>query len=163
MLRRPRMPDSATCIASVVTRAGDLCLQACGGVVQLEGCYRKYDNTSFIGTNDKTLVLKKCGSSTWYNNGQRDAVLAGSGRAFWVGGSGQAKGTTRCSGDLSFAECQDCVGEAIRRLRSDCGDADYGDMFLGKCYAGYSAGGAHAYSKAHEYSRKIGKFLDSHA
>ncbi|XP_019438855.1 PREDICTED: cysteine-rich repeat secretory protein 60-like, partial [Lupinus angustifolius] len=100
------MLDCATCIANAVTRAGDLCLQAFGGIVQLEGCYIKYDNTSFIGMEDKTLVLKKCGSSTGYNTRQKDVVLAalaGSGGAFRVGGSVQVKGMAQCSGDLSFA------------------------------------------------------------
>ncbi|KAJ1398165.1 Gnk2-homologous domain [Sesbania bispinosa] len=83
--------------------------------------------------------------------------LAGSGGYFRVGGSGRLKGVAQCTGDLSFAECQDCVAEAIRRLRSDCPAADYGDMFLAKCYARYSTGGAHAYSKAHGKSDDEGE------
>ena len=77
--------------------------------------------------------------------------LAGSGGYFRVGGSGDVKGVAQCCGDLSFAECQDCVGDAIRRLRSECAAADYGDVFLGKCYARFSTNGAHAYNynKAH--------------
>lgn len=112
----------------------------------------KYDNVKFLGVEDKTVVLKKCGSSIGYDPSTRDAVLAGlvgSGGYFRVGGSGQVKGTVQCIGDLSFLECQDCVSEAIRRLRSDCPAADYGDMFLAKCYARYSTGGTHGYSKSH--------------
>jgi len=76
--------------------------------------------------------------------------LAGSGGFFRVGGSGEVKGVAQCCGDLSFAECQDCVGDAIRRLRSECVAADYGDVFLGKCYVRFSTNGAHAYNnKAH--------------
>ncbi|CAL0301420.1 unnamed protein product [Lupinus luteus] len=155
------MPDCATCIAKAVTRAGNVCPQACGGAVQLEGCYIKYDNVTFLGQEDKTVVLKKCGTSMGDNTGQRDmvlAALAGSGGAFRVGGSGQVKGMAQCSGDLSFAQCQDCVGEAIKRLKSECGAADYGDMFLAKCYARYSANGAHAYSnKSHGKSGNGGE------
>ncbi|XP_058752332.1 plasmodesmata-located protein 7-like [Vicia villosa] len=149
------MPDCASCVSRAVSRAGDICPTTCGGVVQLEGCYVKYDNVKFLGVEDKTVVLKKCGSSIGYDPSTRDSVLAGlvgSGGYFRVGGSGQVKGTVQCIGDLSFLECQDCVSEAVRRLRSDCPAADYGDMFLAKCYARYSTGGAgggHAYSKSH--------------
>lgn len=49
--------------------------------------------------------------------------------------------STKCVG-----ECQDCVSEAISRLKTDCGTAVYGDMFLGKCYARYTTAGAHTYA-----------------
>ncbi|RDY04025.1 Cysteine-rich repeat secretory protein 60, partial [Mucuna pruriens] len=149
------MPDCATCVARAVTRAGDICRQTCGGAVQLDGCFVKYDNATFLGAEDKTVVLKKCGPSVGYNPdamGSRDAVLAGltaAGGVFRVGGSGGVRGVAQCTGDLSYGECQDCVAEAISRLKGDCGTADYGDMFLGKCYARYSTGGAHDESKAH--------------
>ncbi|XP_057433914.1 plasmodesmata-located protein 7 isoform X2 [Lotus japonicus] len=146
------MPDCATCISRAVSRAGVLCQEARGGAVQLEGCYVKYDNAKFLGAEDKTVVLRKCGPSAGYSLGERDAVLsglAGSGGYFRVGGAGGLTGVAQCTGDLSYAECQDCVSEAIRRLRSECAAADYGDMFLVKCYARYSNAGAHAYTKAH--------------
>jgi hypothetical protein len=155
------MPDCSSCIARAVSRTGDICPGVCGGVVQLEGCYVKYDNVKFLGMEDKTIVLKKCGPEVGYDPGTIDAVLgglAGSGGLFRVGGSGQLKGMAQCVGDLSFVECQDCVSEAIRRLRNDCPSGDYGDMFLGKCYARYStggAGGAHAYSKPHGKAKII--------
>ncbi|TKY47394.1 Cysteine-rich repeat secretory protein 12 [Spatholobus suberectus] len=52
---------------------------------------------------------------------------------------------------------RDCVAEAIRRLRTDCGAADYGDVFLAKCYARFSTNGAHAYNKAHGKSGNEGE------
>lgn len=123
--------------------------------MQLEGCYVRYDNATFLGVEDKTVILKKCGPLGGYNPdavGNRDTVLGGlgsSGSSFRVGGSGNVQGMAQCTGDLSFVECQDCVSDAIRRLRSDCGTADYGEMFLAKCYARYSTDGVHSYSNAH--------------
>ncbi|KAJ7964467.1 Cysteine-rich repeat secretory protein like [Quillaja saponaria] len=151
------MPDCSTCVARSVSQLGRLCSQTCGGAVQLQGCYVKYDNASFLGVEDKTVALKKCGPSDGYNPDAmsiRDGVLAGlagSGGPYRVGGSGKIQGVAQCVGDLSFGGCQDCVLEAIRRLKSDCGSADYGDMFLGKCYARYTTGGSgtHVSSKAH--------------
>ncbi|MCI60636.1 cysteine-rich repeat secretory protein 60-like, partial [Trifolium medium] len=55
------MPDCSSCVAHAVSRAGNICPGVCGGVVQLEGCYVKYDNDKFLGVEDKTIVLKKCG------------------------------------------------------------------------------------------------------
>ncbi|XP_010032721.2 plasmodesmata-located protein 7 [Eucalyptus grandis] len=152
------MPDCAACVTRAVTRAGELCSKTCGGAVQLEGCYVKYDNDSFLGVEDKTVVMKKCGPSDGYEAGpmgQRDAVLANlasEGGLYRAGGSGEVQGLAQCVGDLSAGECQDCLSEAIGRLKSECSTASYGDMFLGKCYARYSTGGAgqHVYPQAHE-------------
>ncbi|KAF5750009.1 putative DUF26 domain-containing protein 1 precursor [Tripterygium wilfordii] len=149
------MPDCATCVARSVSQLGTFCSQTCGGGLQLEGCYVKYDNATFLGAEDKTVVLKKCGPSVGYEPeqmGRRDAVLAsleGTSGPFRVGGAGDVQGLAQCVGDLSFGECQDCIGYAIQRLKGDCGTAVYGDMFLAKCYARYSTGGAHVYSKSH--------------
>ncbi|KAK3218542.1 hypothetical protein Dsin_012512 [Dipteronia sinensis] len=143
------MPDCATCVARAVTQLGSLCPENCGGALQLQGCYVKYDNTTFLGVEDKGVVLKKCGPSVGYDvevMGRRDAMLSGlvgTGGIYRVGGSGEVQGLAQCVGDLSFGECQDCLSQAIGRLKSDCGTADYGDMFLGKCYARYSTGGTH--------------------
>lgn len=149
------MPDCATCIARAVTQLGGLCSDTCGGALQLEGCYVKYDNSSFLGVEEKTVVLKKCGPSVGYEEeamGRRDAVLGalvGASGAYRVGGAGKVQGVAQCVGDLSGSECQDCIGEAIGRLKSDCGTADFGDMFLGKCYARYNTHGPPVFSKAH--------------
>ncbi|QCD98462.1 plasmodesmata-located protein 7 [Vigna unguiculata] len=158
------MPDCAACVTRAVARAGQLCPAACGGVVQLDGCFVKYDNSTFLGVEDKTVVLKRCGPSMGLGSGttgERDAVLGGlasSGGFFRVGGSGEVKGVAQCCGDLSFAECQDCVGDAIRRLRSECAAAEYGDVFLGKCYVRFSTNGARAYNnKAHGKSDNEGE------
>ncbi|KAH6760081.1 plasmodesmata-located protein 7 [Perilla frutescens var. hirtella] len=145
------MPDCATCVARAVSHLGPLCPQACGGAMQLEGCFVKYDNVSFIGVEDKTEVMKKCGPSDGFNSdqmGRRDAVLAGlngAGGPFRVGGSEDVQGVAQCVGDLSTGQCQDCLTEAMRRLKAECGGAVFGDVFLAKCYARYSTSGAHAY------------------
>lgn len=103
------------------------------------------------------MVFKKCGPSTGYDTdsmSRRDAMLAalaGSGGPYRVGGSGEVQGVAQCVGDLSLGECQDCVSEAIGRLKSDCGGAVYGDMFLAKCYARYQTGSSQDYS-SHDYS-----------
>lgn len=147
--------DCHGCVANAVTRLGTFCVSASGGALQLDGCFVKYDNTSFLGVEDKTVVSNKCGPSIGYDSDlltRRDAVLAyltGGGQYFRVGGSGKVQGMVQCIQDLSMNECQDCLSEAIQRLKTECGTSPWGDMFLAKCYARYSESGA--------YSSKSGK------
>ncbi|KAM2329922.1 hypothetical protein ACFX1X_020820 [Malus domestica] len=144
--------DCSQCVARSVSQLGTLCLDSCGGALQLEGCFVKYDNATFLGVEDKTVVVKKCGPSTGFDSDsltKRDAVLAylgtsdGTYRPYRVSGSGSVQGVAQCIGDLSTSECQDCLSEAVGQLRSGCGTSAWGDMFLAKCYVRYSEGGYH--------------------
>ncbi|MCL7025681.1 hypothetical protein MKW94_030469 [Papaver nudicaule] len=141
------MPDCTNCVARAVSQIGTLCGNAYGGALELQGCFVKYDNNKFLGVEDKTVVLKKCGPAMGYDTElleRRDALLAGLGSGggpYRVGGSGKIQGMAQCVGDLSLSECQDCLGSAIQELKSNCGTAVSGDMFLAKCYVRYAAGG----------------------
>ncbi|XP_065857666.1 plasmodesmata-located protein 6 [Euphorbia lathyris] len=146
-------PDCARCVASAVTQLGSLCLDSCGGALQLDGCFVKYDNTTFLGVQDKTLVLKKCGASIGYASDtltRSDAVLTylgatdGSFKPYRVAGSGDVYGVAQCVQDLSATECQDCLSDAVGRLKTDCGPAASADMYLAKCYVRLSERGAHS-------------------
>ncbi|KAK3035617.1 hypothetical protein RJ639_033209, partial [Escallonia herrerae] len=144
--------DCRDCVSHAVSRLGVLCLDSSGGALQLEGCLVKYDNMSFLGAEDKTVVLKKCGPSIGSNSDEltrRDAVLAyltAGGQYFRVGGSGNAQGMVQCVQDLSVGECQDCISEAMGRLKNECGSSAWGDMYLAKCYARYSERGDYSSS-----------------
>ncbi|XAR72204.1 hypothetical protein NMG60_11018768 [Bertholletia excelsa] len=136
--------DCRYCVARAVSQLGVLCVDSTGGAIQLDGCLVKYDNVTFIGVEDKTVVLRKCGPLIGYDGeelSRRDSVLdylASGGQFFRVSGSGRVRGVAQCVQDLSPSQCQDCLGEAIRRLKNDCQSAAWGDMFLGKCYARYT-------------------------
>ncbi|KAE8687369.1 hypothetical protein F3Y22_tig00111022pilonHSYRG00593 [Hibiscus syriacus] len=102
------------------------------------------------GEVDKTVVVTKCGPSLSSNSDRltrRDAVLSyleASDGMFRVGGSGNLQGVAQCVGDLDPSKCQDCLSDAIGRLKTDCGATKWGDMYLAKCYARYSEGGDHS-------------------
>lgn len=151
--------DCHDCVSNAVSRLGASCVGASGGALQLEGCFVRYDNTSFLGAQDKTVVSDKCGPSIGDDSDlltRRDAVLSylmAGGQFFRVGGSGKVQGLAQCVQDLSMSECQDCLLEAIQRLKNQCGSSAWGDMFLGKCYARYSERG---------YTSKHGKLLHHH-
>ncbi|WJX48416.1 hypothetical protein P8452_34982 [Trifolium repens] len=143
----------SSCVARAVSQLGTLCFATYGGALQLEGCFVKYDNVSFFGVEDKTEVIKKCGPSIGLTSDaftRRDGVLAylqssdGSNKNFMTNTVGDFRGVAQCTGDLSTSKCQDCVSEAIQRLKSECGASTWGDMYLGKCYVRYSEGGDHS-------------------
>ncbi|XP_071690178.1 plasmodesmata-located protein 6-like [Rutidosis leptorrhynchoides] len=132
------------CVATAVSQLKAICPQGIGGVIQLEGCFVKYDNTSFFGVEDKTEVSKVCGPSIGYNSdalNRRDAELAfltaSNGQYFRGSGSGSVQGVAQCVQDLSVSQCQDCLIEASGRLRAECETSTWADIFLGKCYIRY--------------------------
>ncbi|KAA8529016.1 hypothetical protein F0562_033496 [Nyssa sinensis] len=139
--------DCKDCVAHSVSQLNILCCDSTGGELQLEGCFVKYDNISFFGVEDKTVASKNCGPLIGYDSDsltQRDVTLnclAAGGQYFRTGGSGNVQGVAQCVQDLSLSECQDCLTEAIGLLRSECASAQWGNMFLVKCYARYSVRG----------------------
>ncbi|KAI4357578.1 hypothetical protein L6164_001517 [Bauhinia variegata] len=142
--------DCSRCVDRAVSQLGTICPGSAGGALQLDGCFVKYDNTTFLGVEDKTVVLKKCGPSMGLTSDSlthRDAVLAYLGTSigsYKVSNSGNVYGVAQCTGDLSTSKCLDCVSDAVQRLRTECGAADWGDMYLAKCYARYSERGDHS-------------------
>lgn len=154
------MPDCATCVTRAVSQLDAMCPSDSGAALQLQGCFVKYDNTSFIGAEDKTVVMKKCGPSNGDAMNGRDEVLGslgGAGGSYRVGGTGDVQGVAQCVGDLSADQCQDCLSEAIKQLKSECVLGVYGDMFLAKCYVRYTTSGAHAYDKSNASSSHEGE------
>ncbi|XP_074274956.1 plasmodesmata-located protein 6-like [Silene latifolia] len=142
---RGDLPESScsTCIRNSVSQLGSLCVNSVGGVLQLDGCFLKYDNATFLGVEDKSVVLKRCGGGGGGGDSgelvsRRDQVLgylASLSESYYrVGESGGVKGVGQCVGDLSLGECQDCLVYAIQRFKGDCGPVGSGDLFLGKCY-----------------------------
>ena len=138
------------CVSRAVTQLGTLCFASCGGALQLDGCFVKYDNTTFIGVEDKTLVSKKCGPSVGLTSdalSRRDAVLAylqtsdGVYKTFRTSGYGDFQGVAQCTGDLSPSQCQDCLSDSIQRFKTDCGPTTWAEIYLAKCYARYSEAG----------------------
>lgn len=99
------------------------------------------------------MVANKCGPVTSGSGmdllSRRDEVLTELGSrsgSFRVSTVGYVSGMAQCVGDLSAAECADCLSDAIERVRGGCGASVSGDVYLGKCYVRYTASGV--YGKA---------------
>ncbi|XP_024991310.1 cysteine-rich repeat secretory protein 12-like [Cynara cardunculus var. scolymus] len=136
--------DCKDCVASGVSQLKTTCSMSTFGTMQLEGCLVKYDNTPFFGVEDNREVNKRCGPTIGFNSdvlSRLDAtltdILAGNGQFFRRGGHGSMHALAQCVLDLSTSECEDCLSEARRRLKSECGLSTWGDMYLGKCYIRY--------------------------
>ncbi|XP_028785373.1 plasmodesmata-located protein 6 [Neltuma alba] len=142
--------DCSRCVGQAVSQLGTICPYYTGGALQLDGCFVKYDDSKFLGMEDKTLVVEKCGPTTALTSDvltRRDAVLSyletsdGVYKTFRTTSSGDLQGMAQCVGDLSAPQCQDCLSNAIGRLREECGPAQWGRVYLAKCCARYSEGG----------------------
>ncbi|KAL8157607.1 plasmodesmata-located protein 6-like [Apium graveolens] len=152
--------DCRACVTQAVSRVGVVCPGASGAALQFDGCFIRYDNVTFFGVEDKSVLMRKCGQSTGYDSDgltRRDSLLGyltSEGQYFRVGGSGNVQGVAQCVQDLSLNQCQDCLAEATGQLKSLCGSAAWGDMFLGKCYARYSDHGDHSRSRDSSEKKK---------
>ncbi|XP_017224539.1 plasmodesmata-located protein 6 [Daucus carota subsp. sativus] len=150
--------DCRACVAQAVSRVGVVCPAASGAALQFDGCFIRYDNVTFFGVQDKSVLMRKCGQASGYDSTgstRLDSLLnylTTQSQYFRVGGSGSVQGVAQCVQDLSTSQCQDCLAEATAQLKSLCGSAAWGDMFLGKCYARYSDHGDR--SRSHDTGEK---------
>ncbi|CAA7401398.1 unnamed protein product [Spirodela intermedia] len=152
------IPDCQTCVRSGIPRLSSLCSAAYGGALQLQGCYLRYGNESFLGQSDKSIAYQKCGPGAGSGNygdliGMRDSVLAainvGAGGPYRVARAGYVEGMAQCVGDLSAIQCGGCLADAINALRSACGLAVSGEVYLAKCYAKYWSKGGYGSPSSH--------------
>ncbi|KAL8160164.1 hypothetical protein V2J09_001701 [Rumex salicifolius] len=141
----PQFPDCSSCVSHAVSQLRATCPSSSGAAVQLQGCYVRYDASPFLGVEDKSVVLKKCGPSVGLEREKtvgpaRDKVLTG--LVDDDGSPYRSGGVAQCMGDLSVDQCTDCVDQAVKLLRSECGTASFGNVFLGKCYVRFSVSGS---------------------
>lgn len=54
-------PECQSCIRSALSQLSPLCPSASGAALQLDGCFLRYGNESFIGKEETNLLYKKCG------------------------------------------------------------------------------------------------------
>ncbi|KAK9060204.1 hypothetical protein SSX86_020908 [Deinandra increscens subsp. villosa] len=138
-------PNCKDCVANAISQLKTTCPMSTGGQIQLEGCFVKYDNTTFFGAQEKTELSKRCGPAMGYNSdvsNRIDVALAnlvgGNGQYFRDSDYGSIQGVAQCLQDLSLSDCQDCLLEASGRLRSECATSTWGEMYLGKCNIRYA-------------------------
>ncbi|KAL3649452.1 hypothetical protein CASFOL_005855 [Castilleja foliolosa] len=137
--------DCSTCISSLISQIALLCPYTSGASLQLDGCFVRYEETDFLGRLDDSLRYKKCSAGGGGDRDflrRRDGVLAGlqgeaTSAGFGVSAAGAVEGYAQCLGDLAAADCAACLGEAVVEVKSLCGTAAAGDVFLAQCYVRY--------------------------
>ncbi|PWA66539.1 gnk2-like domain-containing protein [Artemisia annua] len=132
------------CVANSLSQLRTTCPVSISGTLQSEGCFVKYDNTSFLGVEDKMEVFKRCGPSVGYNSDNMDSIdkalthlTTDNQQYFRAGGYGGVNGVAQCTQDITLDACEDCLLEARARLRSECQTSIWSDMYLGSCYIRY--------------------------
>ncbi|MCD7472712.1 hypothetical protein HAX54_014041 [Datura stramonium] len=146
-----QLKDCSTCVARAVGQVSIVCPYNFGAILQLDGCYVRYEHADFLGKPDTSLRYDKCSKNQLRGEGEflrhRDDVLAdlmeggGGVTGFKVSSSGSIEGFAQCLGDLSPEDCSACVSDAVMKLKDMCGDAAGADVFLAQCYARYWASG----------------------
>ncbi|XP_021748482.1 cysteine-rich repeat secretory protein 15-like [Chenopodium quinoa] len=138
-----RPSDCTSCIQSAVTQIGLICPYSYGATLQLEGCYVRYEKFNFLGKPDNTVMYKRCSRSSSDDAEffrRREDVLAtiqGAVNGFRASSSGSVQGFGQCLGDLNSNDCSNCLNEAVKELKTLCGQAAAAHVFLAKCYAEY--------------------------
>ncbi|MQL94462.1 hypothetical protein Taro_027112 [Colocasia esculenta] len=141
--------DCAACVGRIPTMWSRLCGQAVAARVQLNGCVALYEISGFPQVSGTKMLYKVCGSGGGGGGGfeeKRDtafaslqsAMASGNAGGFYATSYGNVYVMAQCEGDLSVADCAECVAEAVQKAEVECGGAAYGQMYLGKCYISYS-------------------------
>ncbi|KAK4414669.1 Plasmodesmata-located protein 8 [Sesamum alatum] len=126
---KPR--DCSTCIAGLIDEIELLCPYTYGASLQLDGCFVR----------------------------RRDDVLADLQGAvgFRVAAAGAVEGYAQCLGDLEAVDCSACLADAVMKVKSLCGPAAAGDVFLGQCYVRYWESGYYDSSSDSSNHDDVGK------
>nr|GEZ36833.1 cysteine-rich repeat secretory protein 12-like [Tanacetum cinerariifolium] len=123
------------CVANSLNQLKTTCPASTSGTLQSEGCSVKYDNTSFLGVEDKMEVYKRCGPSVDHNSDGMSTIdkaltylTTDNQQYFRAGGYGGVNGVAQCTQDITLGACEDCLLEARGRLRSECETSSWGDI-----------------------------------
>ncbi|KAI3444711.1 hypothetical protein Pfo_001376 [Paulownia fortunei] len=154
--------DCSTCIASLISQIALLCPYTYGASLQLDGCFVRYEHTDFLGKLDTSLRHKKCSASGGNDDEflrRRDDVLADLQGAigFRVSATGAVEGYAQCLGDLTAADCSSCLSDAVMKVKTLCGSAAAGDVFLAQCYVRYWESGYYDSSSDSSNQDDVGK------
>lgn len=139
--------DCAACVSRAVPMWSSLCGATVAARVQLAGCYALYEISGFPQVSGTQMLYKTCGSGGGGGEGfeeKRDTALSslengvvGAG-GFFATSYQSVYAMAQCEGDLSSADCGECVQQAVQKSQVECGGASSGQVYLDKCYISYS-------------------------
>lgn len=142
-------PDCSACVSSLLPMWSTLCGSAVAARIQLPSCYAFYQVSGFPQTSGTQLLFKTCASGssggsdfevrrdTAFSNLQSGIAAAGT-VGFYATNYQSVYALAQCEGDLSVADCSECVSQALQKAEVDCGGAISGQVYLDKCYITYN-------------------------
>ncbi|KAG0491715.1 hypothetical protein HPP92_005113 [Vanilla planifolia] len=142
-----RSSDCSACVTKAVSMWNSLCGATVAVRIQLAGCYALYEISGFPQVSGTQMLYKTCGSDGGGGERfeeKRDTVLSRlqdgvtSGGGFYATSYQSVYAVAQCEGDLSSADCGDCVEQAVQKVQVECGGASSGQVYLDKCYVSYS-------------------------
>lgn len=144
--------DCRKCVETSLQQITLVCPNSFGAILQLEGCYIRYEHVDFLGKADTSLKFRRCRKPVRRLDFEffqrRDAVVAdlvaatNNNNEFRVSRSDFMEGVAMCLGDLRAADCSSCIVEAMEKLNSLCGtQAAEAAVFLAQCFVRYRAYG----------------------
>lgn len=142
---------SAAACSACVTRVLAMWTSLCGGSaaaarVQLNGCYALYQSPGFPQVSGTQMLYKTCGSGGSGSGFEtkRGTAFAqlqtgvAAGHGFYSTSYASVYAMAQCEGDLSVADCGECIAQAVQKSEVECGGAASGQIYLDKCYVSYS-------------------------
>lgn len=166
--------DCANCIKNAMSQISTVCVRTRGARIQLDGCFMHYDRINFFGQADSAFIYKTCSGSvssdgnfyTHLNTVFSSLVTAttsasGDSNGFRLTTAGDSStgfvhGLAQCEGDLSASDCNNCMNEAVQKIKDECGTAVSGQVYLSKCYVRYAQDVFYRDSSGNDHSSSDG-------
>ncbi|OVA02321.1 Gnk2-homologous domain [Macleaya cordata] len=139
--------DCYNCVSKLPEISDRMCGKTVAGRIQLYGCYILYELAGFPQISGVQMLYKSCSASQAAGSGfeeRRDTAFAAvesgmvSGNGFYTTSYESVYAMAQCEGDLSMADCGECVKTVVQQAQVECGSSISGQIYLHKCYMSYS-------------------------
>ncbi|KAH9302311.1 hypothetical protein KI387_013894, partial [Taxus chinensis] len=144
----------STCSREANGSIQELCADYRGGLIWMDYCFLRYDNTNFISRLDNITLIRRSRSEVTSNmqnfsstasillSNLSDKAYNPANRLFAVGmanypTSGQVYGLVQCLRDLSMNNCRTCLSTARKAVEACCSTRQGAQAMLGSCTVRY--------------------------
>ncbi|KAL2530856.1 Cysteine-rich repeat secretory protein 3 [Forsythia ovata] len=135
------------CVSRLPILIDKLCNKPSAARIQLFGCYMLYETAGFAQISGMEMLYKACNGKNAEGAGyeeRRDTAFSalengiGNSNGFYATSYQSVYVLGQCEGDLSSADCVECVKNAVQRAQVECGSSISGQFYLHKCFISYS-------------------------
>ncbi|XP_047977442.1 plasmodesmata-located protein 3-like isoform X2 [Salvia hispanica] len=137
--------DCYTCVSRLPILIDKLCGKPIAARMQLSGCYMLYEVAGFAQISGMEMLYKSCGGTNAGGAGfeqKRDTALNslenGMSGGFFTTSYEAVYVLGQCEGDVGANDCVECVKNAAQRAQVECGSSISAQIYLHKCFIGYS-------------------------